>query len=706
MKPLLKIDAETRKIALSVALLSAVTFCTFYPSLSNGFTNWDDDKILLNSPLILDLSWSGIATMFTSVHYYHYHPLVTLTYAIEYHFWKFDPFIYHLTNLLLHMGNTLLVFWLVRSLRGGLLVPLVVALLFGVHPIHIESVVWVTERKDVLYALFYLAGLVAYIAYQKDPSAKSYALVTVLFLFSLFSKAMAVTFPVLLFLFDFTAGRRFDKKTVLEKVPWLLLSVLIGILAIYTQYPADGSHERARISSDNLFFAAYGILFYFQKLILPTDLSCIYPLPGKVDGVLPAIFLVSPLLLAALTTFAVLLRKEIRPIVFGGLFFLITVLPVLQLTPVGGVVAADRFIYVASIGFIYLVVEGGAWLYDRKLKTMRRSQLALGLACLFLLMSYVALTWERTQVWRESLTLWNDVLSKHPQVAFAYNNRGNALTAVGEIDGAIEDYTNGLKYMPQHIDFYFNRGNAYRLKGEYERSLGDYAIVMQARPQDPNVHHNRGMVYFEMQNYDRAVEDYTVAITLNPTLPLFYSDRGVAYAKLSEYEKALKDFEEAFRLFPEYAEAYYNRGLTYGRMGSLDHAITDFGKALSLRADDPDMYVERANAYQLKGVLDSAIMDWNKAAQLAPSNSAIFINRGIAFYKNGEFDKAIADFTESARISRLAVEAYVNRAYAYAAKGEFELAWNDVDTVESLGRNVDPKLLELLPEREGRGERH
>ncbi|HAL55425.1 MAG TPA: hypothetical protein DCP63_02815 [Bacteroidetes bacterium] len=702
MKPLLKIDAETKKIALAVVLLTAVTFFAFYPSLYNGFTNWDDDKILLNSPLILDLSLSGIATMFTSVHYYHYHPLVTLTYAIEYHFWKFDAFVYHLTNLLLHIGNTLLVFWLVRSLRKGLLVPLVVALLFGVHPIHIESVVWVTERKDVLYAFFYLAGLVAYMAHQKKPSTKSYALVSSLFIFSLCSKAMAVTFPVLLFLFDFAAGRRFDKKSVLEKVPWLLLSVLIGILAISTQYPADGSHEKARISSDNLFFAAYGILFYLQKLILPTDLSCIYPLPGKVDGVLPAIFLVSPLLLAVFTSLAVLLRKEVRAIPFGGLFFLITVLPVLQLTPVGGVVAADRFIYVASIGFFYLVVEGGAWLYDRKLKAMKRSQLTLGLLCVLVITSYAALTWERTQVWRESLTLWNDVLSKHPQVAFAYNNRGNSLTALGEIDGAIEDYTNGLRYMPQHIDFYFNRGNAYRLKGEYERSLADYAIVIQARPQDPNAHHNRGMVYFEMQNYDRAVDDYTNAITLNSKTPLFYSDRGVAYAKLDEYDRALKDFEEAFRLSPEYAEAYYNRGLTYGRMGRLDQAITDFSKALSFLANDPDMYVERANAYYLKGVLDSAIRDWDKAVQLAPGNSAIYINRGIAFYKNGEYDKAVADFTEAARISPLSAEAYVNRAYAYAAKREFGLAWNDVDTVKSLGRSADPKLLGLLPKRGGR----
>ena len=252
-----------RGIILSILLLSLIIIVVFTPCLKNGFTNWDDDILVKNNPGIKILSGGNIVKIFTSFHFAHYHPLVLLSYSLEYGLFGLNPGVYHATNVLLHIINALLVFWLFYLLSSRVSVSLVTALFFAVHPLRVESVAWIAERKDVLYALFFLGGLIAHFYYTKRNSKKYYFLCLFLFLLSLLSKAMAVSFPFVLLVIDYGAGRKITGRTLLEKAPFFALAVIFGIIAILAHYPTEElRHQKMYAFSDNVFMATYGVVFY------------------------------------------------------------------------------------------------------------------------------------------------------------------------------------------------------------------------------------------------------------------------------------------------------------------------------------------------------------------------------------------------------------------------------------------------------------
>ena len=356
---------ENQIILLAVCALLAITFSAYLPALQNAFTNWDDPGYILNNEMIRDISPAGLGNIFTSFHQYLYKPLVILSFAIEYHFFGLAPFPYHLTNIIFHLFNCALVFWLLKKTSNNLHVALIAALLFGIHPLHVESVAWVTERKDVLSAFFFLSALIFYHAYRTHQKRSYYYLSLAVFILSLLAKPMGITLPAVLMLMDYYWERRLSRRLFTDKIIFFVIAVFFMWMnkAAY-EFSPNKYIMPLEISWDSFFVANYGILFYLYKMILPLRLSCLYAYPIETGFSLPLIFLLSPFIVAILAVLVVASVRLTRKIAFGVVFFIITVFPVLQLFPTGPAMVADGyFISRPSDCFISLGIL--SWLHDK-----------------------------------------------------------------------------------------------------------------------------------------------------------------------------------------------------------------------------------------------------------------------------------------------------------------------------------------------------
>lgn len=432
-----------RHTIISILLIVVAISVTFAPCLKNGFVNYDDDRYVYRNQMIRDLSWAGAVRIFATTDYtVLYTPLVYLSYACEYHFFNLDPWIYHLTNLLLHLGSCLLVFWFVLLLGRGVSVACLAALLFGLHPLRVESVAWVTERKDVLYSFFFLGGMVCYLYYRVLRTAHIYSLLVFLFILAVLSKPVALVLPFVLLLCDYYLGGRVTMDDARRMLP---LFCIAAAAALFTLLNAR-AHLRDDFgftATDYFFTANYAVLFYLWKTLCPAHLSCLYPHPLKTGVLLPPVFLASPILVFIMACAAARAARRTRAPVFAGLFFLITLAPALRLYPSGLIVVADRYTYLPSVGISFLIAVIFGWI------TARGSRLLAAAAYLVMGGVLVAFSWmtmQRCGVWSDNFALWDDAVRKGADayVPVAYFNRGIVCTDLGNHAGAIADFHKAL----------------------------------------------------------------------------------------------------------------------------------------------------------------------------------------------------------------------------------------------------------------------
>ena len=684
-----------KEVLLAVFVVVVMTAFAYSPSVTNGFTNWDDNHMVTENGMIRSISLYNLGHIFASMHYGHYHPLVVISYALEFHFYRLEPWIYHLTNLILHSLNALLVFWFIRALRGGIGVPLFAALLFGVHPLHVESVAWVTERKDMLYSFFYLFALIAYVYYVRSDQKKFFVYAVVAFLCALLSKAMAVTLPLALVLVDFLLNRKFTKEAWIEKVPLFALSFLFGVIMLYATYPVKSAVVGATFGFDNILIAFHGLIFYPWKFLAPFHLSSLYPYPGRLGDSLPIEFTISLVVVLIALVLVVLSLKKTRVIFSWVTFYVVTVAPVIQLTRVGGVIAADRFVYIPLLGLIMLTVEAFAWLLRNKpAKVPYVREFVIGLAAMVVI-ALSLLTRERTGVWKDSLALWNDVLKQYTGLAVGYNNRGLAFADQMKFREAIDDYNAGLALESDDWRLLYNRANALRELGAYPQAVAEYGRALSQLPTNADIYYYRGLTYQNLGKKDEAIDDYTQAIKLNPARIEAYVNRGSIYAEAKEFDKALKDFSDALKLNPDDADIYFNRGAVYRFQGKPEEALQEFNQSLALQPFNAKSLNFRGMTYFSKGDFDNAISDYEKAIGVEPSNPFLYNNRGAAYYQKRQFDKAVADYSVTLSFVPYNAEALTNRAFAYCAMDKLDAARSDIASLKKLGVWIDSRLIEL-----------
>ncbi len=437
---------------LSVAVISIVTFITFSPCLQNSFTNVDDDVYVLNNPLVINKT-VPVKEIFVTPVSLNYHPLTILSLALNYQAGKLDPAWYHFINVLFHILNTVLVFFFIFLLtRRNLLMASIVALFFGIHPMHVESVAWVSERKDMLYVFFFMAGLITYLRYRDNKKVIWYLATLLLFILSCLSKGMAVVFPVILLLVDYFLHVNWERKIILEKIPFFILSIAFGAVAFYIQKIGGAVVMDESIShTQQIFIGFYGLMMYVVKLLVPLNLAMIYPHIVNEKGNLPVMFYLAPVIILLCIALTYFFFRKNRAIVFGLLFYITSVVLVLQFLSVGSAIMADRYSYLSSVGILLVV----AYAINRSLETdsftVLKYPVIMMVVVVALLFSFQ--TYARTQIWKNSITLWTDEMNKYPNVQFTHYEKllvelGLAYQDLKKYDLALDDWNSALMLKP------------------------------------------------------------------------------------------------------------------------------------------------------------------------------------------------------------------------------------------------------------------
>ncbi len=608
---------EKKKEWLLLVLVLLVTSLFFWPVLKNDFVNWEDDVNITHNPYVKELNAANIKNIFTQTLTGGYRPLATLSFAIEYHFFGLKPGVYHFNNLLLHLLCTMLVFIFLRKLGTGLFITTVAALLFGIHPMRVESVAWITERKDVLYGFFYLLAMIGYIAFVKKRKPVFYILALLAFVFSLMSKIQAVTLPLVLILIDYNFSGRFRFRQIIDKIPFFLLSLVTGIYGIYI-LGSQGSLETNTVLPffQRIFIGTYSFCAYLIKSVWPYELSAIYPNPVKLS-VLFYISAAGVLLLAFLVYKSGRHRKEL---VFGTLFFLFNIVFMLQIVGAGQAFMADRFSYLSYIGLFFLI----AWALNF-LFTSRRSAYGIAVAGIYLTALGLT-TWNRTLVWRNSETLFTDVLKKYPNSAIAHNNLGLYYRDQNQNEKAIAAYSRSIETNPAGYLGYSNRGEAWFEMGEIDKALVDMDMAIKLNPDNSKALSNRGAIWGYKKEYKLALDDLNKAIALDTRNHQAYRNRLLVYFSLGDYEKASADATSCLEINPGDAAVLNQRGLCFDRLNRNEDALADFNEAIRLDPGKGTYYQNRSYLLSKTGDFQGALKDILKAKELGIKVNPAYLN--------------------------------------------------------------------------------
>jgi protein O-mannosyl-transferase len=671
-------NADHSKSMILIALILILTFIIYLPSLKNNFTNWDDPNYVYKNPVIQKLNGENVKEMLSSYHMGNYHPLTMLSLAADYSLGKLKPKTYHITNLVFHLFNTALVFIFILLLFEKIELAAISSALFGVHSLHVESVAWISERKDVLYVLFFLASLIFYLRYLKEEKNKFYFISLLLFILSDLSKGMAVSLSLTLVAIDWLKGRDLkDKRVILEKIPFFILSILFGIIAINAQKLGPDTEG---IPDYNIFtriiFASYGFCQYLYKLIIPINLSAFYPYPDK--GLLTSEFWLSLVIAIGVTASAIYSAKKSREYLFCFLFFIFNIILVLQILPVGKAIMADRYAYVPSIGFFLAIAIA--------VNSVKVEKTFIYILVLIYTLFIGTLTFNRCKVWHDSFSLWTDVIEKYPNAGIAYNNRGVAFAEGKNFKQAIADYDQAISIDPKHSEAYNNRGVSRAALKNYTDAKNDYNKAITLRPEYPDAYYNRGNSYIETKDTLSAIRDYSKVLSIYPNHTGALNNRGLARRAMKDYKGAMEDFDKAIKIFPANSEAYANRALLKYDMGDIAGAEEDNEMALKLDPSFGNAYLQRANSKSLHKDFAGALPDYDLALQQDPSNAEAFFKRGVTKINLKDPKGAIADLSKVIALQPNNAEAYHQRGIAKNNSRDFQGALEDYN-----------KLLQLKP---------
>ncbi len=521
-----------------LACLMILTCLAFAPQLSNNFVNWDDDGYIYNNPEIQSMSAHNIAYFFNPKTFIqgNYHPLTMISFCIEYHFFKVNPLVYHLDNLLLHLMNVLLVYFILKMLTKNNELSLITALLFAIHPMRVESVAWAAERKDVLYTFFFLLSLYYYLIWKKAAKMNHYVASIVLFICSILSKGQAVVLAPVLLLIDYYMQQKMDKKLILEKIPFFVIALISGLITMSAQGASLAGYTGVKLTIlDRFLVANYGLMMYLYKLIIPLNLNCFNSYPAHIDG----IFYIAPIVVLALFIVLYVFGKRSKEIVFGAAFFIVTISIVLQFLPIGDAVIADRYTYIPYLGLFIIMA------YAFTKSSIMVKTVGIGVCIVF-----VALTFNQTKVWHDNKSLWEQVLNNNPENNIALSNLGQYYFEGQQPDIAFDYFTKAIQSKPDYFIPYFNRGNIHFNKGHYELALADFTNALRYKKDFPIGHRHRAVVYSTMGKIDLAIADLDSAIKIDPNYFDAYQDRSGLHQRKGENELAKADAEKCAQLKP------------------------------------------------------------------------------------------------------------------------------------------------------------
>ncbi len=633
------------RVAAACLVLAAITFAVFGQTLRHPFIDFDDDNYVYENPVVVrGLTLTGIVWAFTSSHSYNWHPLTWLSHMLDCQLYGLNPGGHHLTNVLLHTASVIALFLILRQMTGALWRSAFVAAVFAIHPLRVESVAWVAERKDVLSGLFFMLAIGAYVRYARRPgSLARYGLVVLLFAMGLMCKPMLVTLPLVLLLLDYWPLQRVEPRKlsglVVEKLPLLALSAASCIATLYAHtaliIPTGSLSLPLRLAN-----ALVSCMLYLGQMVYPAGLALFYPY--AYNGPPPWEVALAGILLASLSVVAWGERRKQPWLLVGWLWYLVMLLPVAGIIQVGVQAHADRYTYLPQIG-IYVAVT---WLAAEWGAKGRVGQVALGGLMTAMLAVLMVCAWKQTAYWQNGETLWTHTIACTSGNAVAHSGLGNLLPKE-RVDEAIIQYQEALQINPRYPEAHLNLGNALLQKGGVDEAITHYQKALQFKPYYAKAHYNLGIALFQKGRVDEAITHYQQAVQIRPDFAEAHDNLGVALSQKGRVDEAITQFQQALQINPAFADAHNDLGHALQQKGRVGEAIAHFQKALQINPDNAEAHNNLGYALQQKGRVDEAIAHFQKALQINPDNAEAHNNLGLSFFLLGRMDEAIAQFQKA-----------------------------------------------------------
>ncbi len=591
-------SAKSRPLRLGPTLLAlagaaAISIAAYSGAFQHEFVSLDDATTVTQNPLVQQKAYGALLTTVVNNSY---HPLTMLSLALNAPR-PLSPRPFIVTNVVLHTLNTGLVFWLAFLLsRRRPLVAFLTALLFGIHPMHVESVAWVSARKDVLYGFFFLAGLIAYWRYLEERRWPWLLSTFLLFVLSCLSKGMAVVFPLLLVLLDYWKGRPVgERRALLEKAPFLATALLFGLIAVDVEAGGDFHGLFAIVDRQlkavmnttsftpfqRIAFPTYGHMMYVWRLFVPTHLCVFYPYPTAAEAAHPK-YLFSIVFFLGTLALAVWSVRRARLLAFGLGWWLLAILPVLQWLPVGASTLADRMTYLSYVGLFFLLAMGIGSLFER----YRAMAPALGAGLVLVIAILFVQAIRQVETWKNTEALWSNVIHLYPRSDAAYVSRGNGRGEAGQIEGAMSDLQTAVRLGSRRGDLYDGLGNAYGTLGKPDSALLMYDRALAIDPTLGRTYYNRAIANLRVGRPREALADLERALDVIPLqAPFVHFPRGNAYLQLGQFREAEAEFGRAIEAGQLVPDALYNRGVCRLRLGDKAGAGADFREVLRLNSE-------------------------------------------------------------------------------------------------------------------------
>jgi len=599
-----------RRECLIYLLLVLTTVTVFWQVRNHEFINLDDSKYVTENRHVQNgLTLDSMIWAFTTTQVANWHPLTWLSHMLDCQLYGLNPKGHHLTNVFLHLLNTLLLFFILQRMTGALWRSGLVAAFFALHPLHVESVAWVAERKDVLSTLFWLLTMWGYIWYVERPRLTRYLLTLLAFTLGLMTKPMLVTMPCVLLLLDYWPLKRFQLRQpggdtpattgtfeeqgapflrlLLEKTPFFALTAASSIVTFLAQRSGgavsalDVYPVKIRIAN-----ALVSYVSYIGQMVWPRGLAVFYPHPGTH---LPGWHAVGAGLLLACISIAVIRAARRHPyLAVGWLWYLGTLVPVIGLVQVGAQAMADRYTYVPLIGLFVII----AWSIPDLLAGNHYRKIVLSMAVGTVLLALTVSSWLQVQHWKNNLTLFKHALKVTAKNYVAHDSLGNALAQQGKVEEAIDHYYEALKIKPNLVNLHNNLGVALLEQRKVKEAMSHYDIALRLNADYAETYNNFGVAWFTVGEFDKAIAHYHEALRLDPAYGKAHNNMGNALVEHGRFEEAILHYSKALETKVHYPEAHNNLGVALAQQGKLNEAIVQFKEALLLK---PDYTQARAN---------------------------------------------------------------------------------------------------------------
>lgn len=654
-----------------LAIIFGVGVLFLWPVIQADFTEMDDKKLIIQN-MTYNFFKAPSAIWTYSIFSPHYKPLAVWTWYVEAKLFGFSAPVMHFTNLVLHLFNAVLSFLLALKVSGSFkvtrehsrLIALATGVFFALHPMHVESVAWAMGRKDLLYTLFFLSGMLMYLRFLESKQAKWMGLVCLFFVCSLLSKSPAVMFPFMLFLLDFAKGIPFNGKSILQKIPVFVLLIL-G-LTLYGVFggemstavnPTEGRllnlaaskpvSSLEPLDSWPAFYAKYALVgfkgvFWYLHSLFPIKLALAYPYKIWIPQMGNALH-VFPLILIAAGLGIFWKRNTYRFLFFTHAWFFMALTPAIVRTGLGkGIFVSDRYAYLALFGFLLFIAGGLVYTLAKRNWSGKNISIALGTIGVI----YGIMAFAQARLWDNGETLWTNNIEHYPQVAYAYSNRGLYYDETGQPAKAQQDFSKAAD-LEDDVHALLRRSTMLRQQGKYDEALADINRLLARNPADSYALNAKGNVFFAQKKYQEALEVYNTGLALMPSDVSLLANRGTTFYYLRQVDNALADFKRVESIQPSYSGLYQKMTVVYNAKGDLQNVVKYARLEAQANPSNHANFGDLGRALQQLGRHQEAIDAYTRAIELMPNGKRYYTGRASSYRAIGNAAAAQADQTKA-----------------------------------------------------------